>query len=608
MSKLSVSINAASEGFDSSNHPEMIPANKAQRIQNFVCDQTGYLRGSMRLDIIASFANAPDGVAYYWGVTPDLDRLLVVSGGVLYLSSPTLIAGNIPTWGSFFAVGGGFAIGKQVRHTYWNQETIFVQDGGLQPLRFDGTNLYQLGITGPVAAPSNAGAIPSSGPTKKLGKISYYYSYFDAKYRESEVSPACVVDFVTNPTWDAHLTIGFGSDPQIYGVYIYASTQGGTTAYRIATLLKAGAVTTYEDNALDSIVNTGTQGPHPGQFTIPSPASCIAVHKRHVFLNDTTNSSSLQINNIDSPTQWANVSTLETDGVRYTLTAYQGSPPIAMQPFGSLLGIWTRNTYMQLWGDTTANFIIRPIHQKGALAPSSAIWCDNMHIAIMQDGRFWQISDMDGFIVKPIDNDIQAELQNSLQGDKETASACFIDNKYMCAIGNILYVYDFGAGSNWTSAQWKDPVTLSKSVFTGMVAVKQISAKQAVYLIRSDNNSVCSLDFNPVTNVLVDGIYNSRAFVSKQEGDRFRTQTFKQFGTSKGATTVYGTLTVRMDRGRAVTYNIRGPYDPFQNILFYQELPPAVCEGYEISFELTNLDGNDVVLEKQVVEVSEAGW
>lgn len=607
MPKLSVSVNPASQGYNSSDHPSLVPANRAQAIQGFICDQTGLLRASMELQTIAQFPAGVDGCAYWYGVSSDLDQMLVISGGSLWAANCLSISDGFATWGTFANVGSGFNTGQQVRWGFYDVETIFVQEGGIQPLRYDGNGLYQLGISGPVAAPLALPGIPSGGASSvKLGTIQYCYSYFDSKFRESEVGPLASINYTTFAGKDGLIKIEFGTDPQIAGVYLYATTQGSNNQYRIATMLKANHTNLWEDNKLDTIVNTGTQAPHPGQFTIPNPASCIAIEKRQIFLNDTTNAKVMQVNNIDSPTQWADVTVSPADGTRIAISASAGSQIVAMQPFGSLMAIWTRSGFMHLYGDNPTNFTLKQVHSKGCMSASSAVWCDNMVVALMQDGRFWNIADVYIFRIDPMDNDIQRDITAHTEAEKESACACFFDNRYMVSIGDTLYLYDFKADTSWTTNQWADPISGLPSRFNGIMAINQKGGKPMVYATNATTNELVAIDVNSENNLLQNGVYNSHVFVSQEDQQRpdvkKRVKRFKQEGKCSPGTSMTATMTLVLDRSRRISYPVTGPYRPYENIMFYQEFPPAMADGREVSVELSDITGTNVVLEKQELQ------
>lgn len=427
--------------------PSALPPERAPLIANLLPDQLGRLRGSLRITDVCDLPYAPDGLSYYYGVTPAEDKLLAVCGGTLYAGSPIDITVVPPQW-DMEPVGGGFVIGKRVRSVHYNQETFFVQEDGIQPLRYDGIGLYQVGISAPSAAPIVLPVTPTTAPDQKTGVIRYYYSYIDSRLRESDLSPYAEIDYASFPNQAGLIVINYGNDPQVIGAYIYATVAGVITVkYRIATLLKSADQLQWEDNAPDATVRTGTQAKAEGTYEIPNPASVIAVHKRHIVLNDTTDPTLLQINNIDSPTQWSTVTTTNLDGIRLNIGTHQGAGINALLTVGTLLFVGTRQEVLNLWGDTPTGstaFMLRSLQNTlGVLAPDSWIFCNNVMAGIMQDGNVWLSGGEDNFLFHELSQEISALLRRHSVEELERAVAEWSNNTYVLAVGDTGYAYSF---------------------------------------------------------------------------------------------------------------------------------------------------------------------
>lgn len=463
MPRLKYAVNPAPQGMNSATNPTFLPPNRCQRLRNFRADRGGFLRASLRLSDVHTFPANPDGVSYYYGETLEDDRLLVVANGLLYVGRPLEYDGDvIPTLWAWQAVGGGFTVGKAVQSAHYDTETFFVQGDGIQPLRYDGVGLYQVGIT-PPASPTVSTGTPASGSDNKSGSIKYYLSFFDSRFRESDVSASTTVDYsaAANVGKCGFVAIDWGDDRQVFGAYVYATTSGGSVKYRIATVLKSTGLFVVEDNFADSIVNTGALAPLPGQYAVPNPASCIAVHKRHLVLNDTTNPKILQINNLDAPTQWASVTYTAADGSRMEIGTHQGAGINALLPFGSLLWIATRQELLMMWGDVTATggggavFIIRRLHGMGVLAPHSFVDTGNDVTGLMQDGGVYSLSAGEQWPRNKISEEIERELKTHPIAELEAAQGAFLDNAYWLAVGDVTYIFDLSAGGGWTTF-WGD--------------------------------------------------------------------------------------------------------------------------------------------------------
>lgn len=446
----------APQGMNNSALPALLPPGRCPRLTNLRPDRAGRLRGSLKVTDVASLAASADGISFYYGEEVTDDRLLIVANGMLYAGRPIGTA-DAPQW-DMFAVGIGFEVGKPVRSAHYAGETFFVQDGGIAPLRYDGTGLYQLGITPPARAPFVLPRTPSGGVTdNKTGTIYYGYTYFDSRARESDLSPMASINYTANTGYCGDIGIEYGDDPQVVGAYIYATVAGSTAVkYRIGTLYKAKGETHLEDNLADATVSAAgaTQAPSPGQFAIPNPASVIAVHKRHIVLNDVTDGRILQINAIDAPTHWSSVTYSAADGTRLSIGTHQGAGINALEPIGTLLMVSTRAEILQLWGDAPSGgspFELRALHSMGILAPSSFKWCGNVAVGLMADGKVWATGGADNFLAHELSADIETSLREHTATELEAAQADFLENTYILAIGDRFYFYDFTAGGWYTA-------------------------------------------------------------------------------------------------------------------------------------------------------------
>lgn len=536
---------------DTTSDAVAMPATRCQRMQNLLADRLGVLRGQMTLrDILSSFPAIIDGVCWYRGLSSSQDRLLVACNGALYacqiLSGPP----GVLSLSAPVQVGTGLNAGKQVRFASYKDETVIAQDGGVQPQRFDGTAMYQLGIT-PPSAPIAVAGTPSGGATSnKSGAITYKVSLFDSKFRESDLSSGTTIDYSANAGKDGYITVNYGSDPQVAGAYIYANTSGGSVWYRIGTLTKP--TPTFEDNLADSTVNTGTVGASPGENAIPNRASCVAVHKNRLWLNDATNPYTIQINNVDSITQFSSITYQSTDGTRITSTTNQGDPIVALQPFGSLLGIVKRSQMLMVWGDDNTTWTIRPLHERGCIAPASFVRCDNVEVFLSDDG-IYASSYVQAFRADKISKEIESDLfalQATASGRAQLASAVgwFCNHIYHLAIGDIVYRYDFDT-QGWS--QFRDP----GKTYSGAAVVQPVGSPQVAYLARADAGTVSYLDVYTPNQTVGNITLRSHPFDGETQ-NRMRLKRAKRLrvfgeGTLDAANC---SVTITCDNNRSFTY------------------------------------------------------
>jgi hypothetical protein len=426
----------APTGMNSADDSVSMPANRARLLQNLSVSRNGQLRADVRLvDVLSGLPAHPDGLGWFYGLQEDGtgDRLLAVCAGSLWEGVPELPLTEPPTFRTVYAVGSGFATGKRVRSASYQQETIFVQEGGLQPLRFNGTHLYSLGIAAP-AAPS----VVAFGTGNKTGLLSYKTTLYDELGRESSPSPGTTHTFASQ---QALVSPDYGRDPQVVGAYVYVSTTALSVWYRIATLVKP--FPSHTDNATDNTVSATVQfAPDPGQFDRPNPASCIAIHKNRIFINDLTVSGQMQVNNLDSPTKWASVSYMATDGTKFKVDTDQGDPVVAIVPYGSLLGVWKRRGLYQGWGDNPVQTTIRPIHVRGPTSADSCVRCDNLLIFLAEDGVY-AAEFQSAFVL----HKLSAEIEDFLPAahpvaELERAVGWYASNRYHLAVGTRIYRFD----------------------------------------------------------------------------------------------------------------------------------------------------------------------
>lgn len=440
MPRLPTETRNAANGYDSTNDPTLLPANRAALLRNFVLGRAGILRATLAHTLKAQFPAGVDGMFHYQGNESDEDRLLVVSGGVLYATTLSPV--------NFLAIGSGFQTGKQVRAAAFDDELFFVQEGGITPLRFNGESLFRLGIAAP-SAPVAVGATPAnSAVSVKVGTISYRTRYFDEKARESEPSSSVSVAFAATG-YDGHVTV-FPSwqdiDPQVSGVYIEATTTGGSVYYRIATLLRSANQVFYEDNNLDSIVSSSTVSAGLGRRSVPNKASCIAAHKNFLWMNDTESPRQLQISALNAPTYFSTVTEVAaSDGGRMTIPGARGGNPILqLSPFGSLLSVILQQGIIQIFGETLASFRPRELHVRGTVAPGSAVRVDN-GVWFLLDASVYNMDYEGQFVANRVSQEIDADLRRHTSAERRNAFAVYSGSRYILHVGGTLYCYDFTA-------------------------------------------------------------------------------------------------------------------------------------------------------------------
>ena len=564
----------APSGMNSAADVVSLPDGRCAALQNLIPNRQGILRSSGAWDSVGSdFAAQADGLFWYRSVDPTADRLLVISGGILYIGTIADVYADVPSVTYAIAPNGGvFLSGVPVRGVMFEGELILVQ-AGRQPLRFDGTAIFQLGISVP-DAPSVITAPPVSGTALKTGTISYKQTHFDSRFRESSPSNAATINYTTATYKAGQITASFGSDPQVFGTYIYANTSGGTIYYRIATLYKSAGVTIWRDNVADTTVNTGTRIPNIGQNDPPKPASYVATLKNYVFMNSTASPAELQISNLGSATQWAVANTGSvTDGLKLQITSDQADPITAIIGFGSLLAISKRGTIGFLWGDSADEFIFRPVQVRGTASPDSMVRCDNEFRFLLED-NIYQCDWQGAFAL----TNVSGEIENVFADARKTAAgrtllansrAAFLEQVYYLSIGRTLYAFDFLSGGWYTYLN-----TQTTANITAMMAVVNAGRAPFLFVAFADGNVRL---LKTETDGLVTGmVYHTRALTG---GDKIRTRRKRAvraivYGTG---TIAYGTITFYADRKPIQQYPIVTPVLSNEERLVFQGCVPSVC-------------------------------
>lgn len=123
------------------------------------------------------------------------------------------------------------------------------------------------GIAGPTLAPSVAVAANASGLSPTVG---YQYTYCFVNSATGHVSNGAPLGTSTGPQSQAQFTVtgGTTSDPQVTGVQIYRTTDGGGIPYYVATVAYAPGWS-YVDTTPDTNLNTALAAPMDAQNSPP---------------------------------------------------------------------------------------------------------------------------------------------------------------------------------------------------------------------------------------------------------------------------------------------------------------------------------------------------
>jgi hypothetical protein len=503
-------------GMDNTNDTMSTADNTAQCLTNFLCDRAGMIRAQVQLQQVCDLSNInllggvktrAYGLAYYYGAqsipgfdgqgnaivqsipNPSADRLVVQIADALYACAYTGIGADprtqfyppyppvfdqpvlIPT--EIAMAGRPF---PRIRSTQFTKELIIVQSGSnlVSNMRYyvdvnsvepspDPGNIYDLGIRTPASLVVGVDLNYGSPTTSyKQGVINYTYTLGDEFGRQSSPPTSASLDFNANPGKDAIITLTIdntGLTPQpYYFAYIYGTVQGGSTFYLLHTFtLNSGYNSlTWGDNEPDSVVETYPTGPRYGQNDPPNPANLVANFKNRIWLNDVGNPNTIQVSNLNSPTQFNSLGYIPTlgnvdDGVTLQVDRDYGDPVTGMVVFGSFLIIAKQKGLYQVYGSDASSFQIQPMQStRGCVAPDTFLRCENVLFYLSDDGVY----QFDGVncqkVSKPIESSLLGYKLNGQSQQYSNAQAAYVARRYILNIGTDIYVYDLDSGG-WTT-------------------------------------------------------------------------------------------------------------------------------------------------------------
>ncbi len=490
MARNPIQTQIVASGMDATSDPVTMPLNRARSLVNYQIDRLGVLRNDLRFVNQLPAPSDADGVSWYYratirnntlGIPFDIstDLLVWVAGGFLFLAIPDddplfFPVGNVSvqTGGvTGYAGSGAFFIGKRVRFAALQSELLMVQEGGLLLLRFYAvpylsphSGFYRAGIQPPLSSGSFSNLTLSATGTGLTGTWGYKLTFADERGRESSPTPVANITLSNQGTHAAFSTL-YDSPPTAYSgsnlatAYLYRNTIGAPSVfYRIAahTIPIFGTSFTFGsgdfffdsaayDDAPDVDIVSGTLAPSPGENDPPNPASIIAIWKNRVLLNDVTDSTTLQISNTLSPTQWTLIPTTpvtSTDGVRSEIGTEQGDPITAIVDFGSYAAIFKRRQCFFLSGNDLSDFIIQPVHSRGCISPDSCVRCDNTVLFLSDDGVYGATYG-GGELVGKMSKEIESLLLATPIIQRETSYAWFVNNQYHLQVGEVTFIYNF---------------------------------------------------------------------------------------------------------------------------------------------------------------------
>ncbi len=426
-----------------------------------------------------------NGVFQYTGLTAADDHYVEVKDGVFYTcqisaNAPTATINALNFTSTQLAAvnddsGVTFDADARVRAVQIGTEMVFVQEGGVEPVRYDGTNIYKLGIDAPSSPTDGGNAVyVGSAPSLTVGAdYQYAVTYADSFGRES--SPSGYLSVTMGAGGGRVINWSAPTDAQVDRIFLYRTNAGGATLYRVVEAGFSIGTTTYNDTAVnDTLLVFNSLAPLVGQNDPPLPASLIAIYKNRIVLNGIADPRLLQVSNEDEPGSFSQIGPLynengqllnATDGITIDVLNEYGDEITGLGHLGSVLGVWCRRTTAVFEGNSPAEYQFRIVHRVGCIAPDSICECGNMTPFMAEDGVY-ALDYESGFSITKLSEDYDNLFRSAsvlwdppgtwppsqVFGREEraqAASAIFLQNRYVLATPPWTYVYDFDTGGSY---------------------------------------------------------------------------------------------------------------------------------------------------------------
>lgn len=414
------------------------------------------------------------------------DKIIVIKNGTFYSCT---VSGNAPTLTpdalnftstQLVAItnnsGVSFNAANRVRAVQLGLEMFFVQDGGVTPVRYNGTAIYKLGISTPSAPTdggNSAGGVMVSGATYQ-----YAVTFQDELGRES--SPSTALSVVMGAGGARVINWTGPTDTQVQRIYLYRTTANNTLFYRVVEAGFAVGTVTYTDSTVnDTNLTLNTTAPYPFENEPPQPASLISIYKFRLALNNVNDPRELQISNLDQPGSYSLIGPIynssgqlinATDGTTLRVLNEYGDEITGLGHLGSVLGVWNRRTTGIFEGDNPAQYQFQIMHRIGCIAPDSIQECGNSTVFLAEDGLY-ALDYQSGFSITRLSEDLDNLFRSvsvlfdptgtwpptttfTRQARAAAAISTYLHNTYVLATPPYTICYDFD-----TSAFYMDFMT-----------------------------------------------------------------------------------------------------------------------------------------------------
>jgi hypothetical protein len=275
-----------------------------------------------------------------------------------------------------------------VRGTQY-QEQLFVGDGVMIPMKYNGTDFTRHGIyppnSGPTATSTSAGVL--------TGDYRYKVTYVNSQSVESDTNTTTATLTV------AGATVGLTSipvAPQSFGVAarrVYRTEAGGATWKRL-TEIANNTTTVYADSTPDTLLGAAA----PSDQGVPPIYSVIIYHASRLFCNDTQNPGVLWYSEAGDPHLFPSTNFLligdASGDVIKGLSVYQNSVLVICET--SMWLVYMPSADPNDWSQ------IRTKSAYGTLCPDGAVIAnDSVIVPVTQNGKFSGFAKVVGDAIAP---------------------------------------------------------------------------------------------------------------------------------------------------------------------------------------------------------------
>ena len=201
------------------------------------------------------------GYRYYYGS----------SSKELIINYETILKKGDDSAGTFSNIKTGLTSGTKFSFLTY-KDKLYWCNGTDNNMRYDGTNVRDMGLPAPTSAPSLNTKISGSLSGDYYYKVTYQYD----GYQES--NPSSASSKITYSSEGGKINIPTSADPACTGRKLYRTTAGGSVYYLVSAISN-NTDTTYDDTTVDGSLGAQIETNHD----IPPKWKMMVLHKDRIF-------------------------------------------------------------------------------------------------------------------------------------------------------------------------------------------------------------------------------------------------------------------------------------------------------------------------------------